>query len=253
MNPAPAGPARLGLLPVVDWFWRRRRGASAPRLRPRDQQPPATRIDLHEFTPAPEEFLARAAYVQLTIFEDLSHAVTIAPTTRAKAVLAAATAASLSRYSAMVAELSARGVDAGAAMDRHRAVVDRFQRLTQGNDWMETALTCHLTGGFLDDLFAALADGLPADLAERVHTTYRPRPADGEFVALLSEAMAADPRLAARLALWGRRILGDALLVARDALSLGRGDAREEQRVEPAFSELIAQHTRRMDALGLSA
>jgi len=215
--------------------------------------PPAARIDLEEFTPAPEEFLARAAYVQLTIFEDLSHAVTIAPTTKAKAALAAATAASLARHAAIVAELAALGVDAGEAMERHRAAVDRFQRLTQGNDWTETTLTCHLAGGFLDDLFAALAAGLPTELAERVQAAYRSRPADAELAALLSEAMAEHPRLASRLALWGRRILGDALLVARDALSLGRGDARDEQRVEPAFSELIAQHTRRMDALGLSA
>jgi len=238
---------------VVEWFWRRRRTASAPRLRSREDQSPAVRIDLEAFTPPPEEFLARAAYVQLTIFEDLAHAVTIAPTTRAKAVLAAASSASLARHSAMLAELSALGVEAGAAMERHRGVVDRFQRLTQGNDWTETALTCHLAGGFLDDLFAALADGLPAELAERVRAAYRARPVDGEFVVLLTEAMGDNPRLAPRLALWGRRILGDALLVARDVLSLGRGDAREEQRVEPAFSELIAQHTRRMDALGLSA
>lgn len=238
---------------MVEWFWRRRRTAGAPRVRPREDAPPATRIDLHEFTPAPEEFLARAAYVQLTIFEDLSRTVTIAPTTRAKAVLAQATAASLARHAAIMAELEALGVDAGAALERHRAVADRFQRLTLGSDWTETALTCHLAGGFLDDLFAALATGLPGELAERVREAYRPRPADAGFVELLAEAMAENPRLAPRLALWGRRILGDALLVARDALSLGRGDAKEEQRVEPAFSELIAQHTRRMDALGLSA
>ncbi len=238
---------------MVEWFWRRRKAGSAPRLRSRDALPPAARIDLQAFTPAPEEFLARAAYVQLTIFEDLSRTVAIAPTTRAKAVLAQATAASLARHSAVMAELEALGVDAGAALERHRAVVDRFQRLTQGSDWHETALTCHLAGGFLDDLFAALAAGLPGELAERVRAAYQARPADAAFVELLSEAMAEHPRLAPRLALWGRRILGDALLVARDALSLGRGDAREEQRVEPAFSELIAQHTRRMDTLGLSA
>lgn len=211
------------------------------------------RIDLDAFTPGPEEFLARAAYVQLTIFEDLSLAVTTAPSTSAKAALASASAASLRRHEAMLDELRALGVDPGEAMERHRAVVDRFQRLTRGHDWAETALTCHLAGGFLDDLFAALAAGLPAELAERVRAAYRPRPADPAVVALLLEAMADDPRLAARLALWGRRILGDALLVARDVLSLGRGDARQEERVEPAFSELIAEHTRRMDAIGLSA
>jgi len=238
---------------VVEWFWRRRKAATAPRIRSKDELPPAARIDLHEFTPAPEEFLARAAYVQLTVFEDLARTVTLAPTTQAKAVLAEATAASLARHAAVMAELTALGEDAGAAMEQHRAVVDRFQRLTQGGDWVEAALTCHLAGGFLDGLFAALAEGLPAELAARVRDAYRTRPADAGLVELLSAAMAENPRLAPRLALWGRRILGDTLLVARDALSLGRGDARDEERVEPVFSELIAEHTRRMDALGLSA
>ena len=238
---------------MVEWFWRRRRTVGAPKLKSRETLPPAARIDLHEFTPEPAEFLARAAYVQLTLFEDLSRTVTIAPTTRAKAVLAEATAASLARHATVMAELQALGVDAGEALERHRAVVDRFQRLTQGADWTETALTCHLAGGFLDDLFASLAGGLPADLATRIREAYRSRPADSAFVDLLAEAMAEQPRLAPRLALWGRRILGDAMLVARDVLNLGRGNAGEETRVEPAFSELIAQHTRRMDALGLSA
>jgi len=213
------------------------------------------RIDLKEFTPAPEEFLARAAYVQLTIFEDLSRAVTIAPTTAAKAVLATATEASLAKHRALVDELAALGVDAGSAMEPHRAAVDRFQRLTLGADWTETALTCHLAGGFLDDLFAALAAGLPQPLAGRIEAAYAVRPVDAEFIRLLGDQMAEQPLLAARLALWGRRILGDTLLVARDALGLSAADpdAGEERRVEPAFSELISQHTRRMDALGLSA
>lgn len=238
---------------MVEWFWRRRKAANAPRLRSREEQQPAARIDLKEFTREPEEVLARAAYVQLTIFEDLARTVMIAPTTKAKAAIAGAAAASLARHGVLVRELAALGVDAGAAMEAYRPVVDRFQRLTAGADWHEAALTCHLAGGFLDDLFAALAAGLPEGLSQRVAGAYDDRPAEAVFVELLSAAMTENPRLAARLALWGRRILGDALLVARDALGVAAGDAQGTLRVEPAFSELIAQHTRRMDALGLSA
>jgi hypothetical protein len=240
---------------VVDWFWRRRKRGVAPRIRSRGEGTPAARVDLHSFTPAAEEYLARAAYVQLTVFEDLSRTVAAAPTTQAKAVLAEATAAALARYRVVTGELVRLGVEPGEAMERYRGFVDRFQRLTQGLSWTETALTCHLAGGFFDDLFAALALGLPEEIAQRVRDVYVPRPADAAFIELLIAQMAADPRLASRLALWGRRILGDALLVARNALGLASGaDARDEaERVEPAFTELIAEHTRRMDALGLSA
>ena len=65
-----------------------------------------------------------------------------------------------------------------------------------------------------------------------------------------------NPRLASRLAMWGRRLVGDTMLVARSALTLSpeaRGHDSDEARIEPVFTELIAAHTRRMDVLGLSA
>ncbi|MCY7325189.1 MAG: hypothetical protein LH605_03560, partial [Microbacteriaceae bacterium] len=60
-------------------------------------------------------------------------------------------------------------------------------------------------------------------------------------------------RLASRLAMWGRRLVGDTLLIARSALAVPENTAPDEVRLEPVFTELIAAHTRRMDALGLTA
>jgi hypothetical protein len=53
--------------------------------------------------------------------------------------------------------------------------------------------------------------------------------------------------------MWGRRLIGDTMLVARQSLNLGKHDVSDEARIEPVFTELIAAHTRRMDALGLTA
>jgi LPS sulfotransferase NodH len=53
--------------------------------------------------------------------------------------------------------------------------------------------------------------------------------------------------------MWGRRLVGDTLLVARSALHHSNNLDSDEQRIEPIFTELIAAHTRRMDALGLTA
>ena len=52
--------------------------------------------------------------------------------------------------------------------------------------------------------------------------------------------------------MWGRRLVGDTMLVARSSLSIG-GELPGEERIEPVFTELISAHTRRMDALGLTA
>jgi LPS sulfotransferase NodH len=72
-------------------------------------------------------------------------------------------------------------------------------------------------------------------------------------VRILRDAIAADPPLASRLAMWGRRLVGDTLLVARSVLHHSNNLDSDEQRIEPIFTELIAAHTRRMDALGLTA
>ena len=69
----------------------------------------------------------------------------------------------------------------------------------------------------------------------------------------LQDAIDANPRLASRLAMWGRRLVGDTLLLARASLTGARITGRTRSRAEPVFTELIAAHTRRMDALGLTA
>jgi hypothetical protein len=105
----------------------------------------------------------------------------------------------------------------------------------------------------LDAYFSRLAEGLPADLGARVRAILDE---EGAAVLLESELRAAiqtQPRLADRLALWGRSLVGDTLLIARSALRGSEADGRAGERVEPVFTELIADHTRRMDALGLTA
>ena len=43
------------------------------------------------------------------------------------------------------------------------------------------------------------------------------------------------------------------MLVARASLATSTDRVSDESRIEPVFTELIAAHTRRMDALGLTA
>ena len=70
---------------------------------------------------------------------------------------------------------------------------------------------------------------------------------------LLAAEIATDPKLANRLALWGRRLVGDTLLVSRAVLGLSEHREFIASEVEPVFTELIADHIRRMDRLGLTA
>jgi hypothetical protein len=53
--------------------------------------------------------------------------------------------------------------------------------------------------------------------------------------------------------MWGRRLVGDRLLFAREALRPTTLSMADEEMVVPVFTELMAAHSRRMDAMGLAA
>lgn len=222
-------------------------------MRSRSEDLTTTKVDLVEFTPDLMGFLGRAAYVQLTLFENLSRAISSAPTTAAKTTIGRAAQLSLEKHRLLVEEITRDGGIPAEVMEPYTKAVDRFEVVTHGGDWYETVVTCYLTAGFLDDFFARLALGLPADPAKRVAAIFSRESGEKVLAQLLQEAIAENPRLASRLAMWGRRLVGDTMLVARSALQYTENHKSDEARIEPVFTELIAAHTRRMDALGLTA
>jgi hypothetical protein len=225
----------------------------APRLRPRSEDAAnATKVSLAELTPPRDRFLGQAAYLQLTLFENLSALVANAPTIEAKEALSRAVAISLDRYQRLSTEIRRTG-DPAAVMAPYTAGIDFFQRATTGSGWYEGLVTSHITAGILDDFFARLAVGLPGAESARVGEIYAADSHEPLLAEQIRLGIAADPTLSSRLAMWGRRLVGDTLLVARSALADEAASAPDEARIEPVFTELIAAHTRRMDALGLTA
>lgn len=244
---------------MLRWFrrlLRRVRGsrprAAAPTITPRSAAVDVAKVRLADLAPAPEAYLGRLAYLQLIFIENLGRAVMAAPTPAAKSALASATRELGVAHEAIVAELRRLGADPAEAMAPHRLELDDYQRRTSGADWHEILVTCYLTHGFLADFSAGLAAGLPRALGARVSAVVEVHQGEQVLVRLLAEEIDGNPRLASRLALWGRRLVGDTMLVARGALAWP-DTGRDEERIEPVFGELVAAHTRRMDVLGLTA
>ena len=238
---------------VANWFSRRRKRAELPRFSLRSSDQATTKVDLGDLTPNLPEFLGRAAYAQLTIFENLGRAIAIAPTTAVKVKLGEAAELSLSKHRALCDEIERDGADAASMMEPHTRAVDEFQRMTAGANWLEAITTSYVTAGFLDEFFVLLAAGLAPEPRARVTSILEPQTGEPILATVLQAAMADDPRLSSSLALWGRRLIGDTMLVARSALSFTENTKSDEAHIEPVFTELIAAHTRRMDVLGLTA
>jgi hypothetical protein len=224
-----------------------------PRLKPRREHANAERVDLAEIAPELLPYLGQAAYLQLEAFQGLAGVVRAVPELEAKEELSTAAGLTLGKFHGLVAEIRRHDGEPAEVMRPFTVAIDRLQQVTSGADWQETLLGVHVTTGLLDDFFIRLAAGLPKDVGPRAAQLLGSDGGSEAIGRILAAELAADPVLGGRLAMWGRRLVGDTLLVARSALHNSGNASTDEQRIEPVFTDVIAAHTRRMDALGLTA
>jgi hypothetical protein len=237
---------------VVKWFWERRDPARKLQLRSRGELGDATRVDFEELAPDVQTFLGQAAYLQLGYFETLSELIAHTPELSDKESLSRAAGAALTKHEELVRVIRERGEDPTELMRPFREPLDAFRGATHGVRPQETMLSVHITAGMLDDFYLALSTSY-GDTGRRVARILRADDDRQAIVDIIARTIESDPEWKSLLALWGRRLVGDTLLIARAALRPVTLQIADEQKVEPVFTELMAAHSRRMDAMGLAA
>ncbi|MET0297197.1 MAG: ferritin-like fold-containing protein [Microbacterium sp.] len=238
---------------MVKWFWQRSRPSTgALSLRARGDFGGATRVDFEELAPDIDTFLGQAAYLQLGYFETLSELIALTPELAQKEALSKAAGAALKKHEELVGVIRERGDDPTALMLPFREPLDAFRRATHGVRPQETMLSVHITAGMLDDFYLALASSY-SDTGRRVARILQADDDRQAIVEIIGETIASDVEWKSLLAMWGRRLVGDTLLIARAALRPTELRVADEEKVEPVFTELMAAHSRRMDAMGLAA
>lgn len=236
-----------------EWFRRRSRPAGRTlRLRSRGEYDGITRVDFAELAPDTDTFLGQAAYLQLGFFETLTELIALTPELARKEAISRAAGAALRKHEELVALIRDRDEDPTALMLPFREPLDAFRAEVHGVRWPETMLSVHLTAGMLDDFYLALSSSY-GDTGRRVARILQADDDREAIVDILGATISSDEEWRWLLALWGRRLVGDTLLVARAALRHPRLDRAEEAKVEPVFTELMGAHARRMDAMGLAA
>jgi len=211
------------------------------------------------------DLLGAVAYGALTAFTRLAADAALAPDLTGRAEMAALAAVEMAHVERVRAHLAARGVDLVTAMAPFAAVLDAFAARTASRDWGEALVGAYVGRTLAVDLVAATgAAGAPGEddggeAAELLRGPDAGREAAGEsgFDAFAERAVAdllADERTRAKLALWGRRLLGETLAAAAEALdehpatssALLGGTSRGA-----VFKALKSRHSRRLHALGL--
>jgi len=209
--------------------------------------------------PATIDLLGVLAYGELTAFERLATDARLAPTISDKHALASMAAAEFDHYQRLYEHLRDEGVDPEQAMAPFVGPLDAFHDSTPPNDWLEGLIKAYVGDGLATDFYREVAVFVKDEPARALILDVLADTGQASFaVAKVTQATLADPKVAGRLALWGRRLVGEALIqaqrvaVERDALTeLLVGGSMDLAGIGRLLTRLTDNHTARMKALGL--
>lgn len=216
-----------------------------------------------QYRAAVVDLLGALAYGELAAFERLAEDAKLAPTLSDKAELAAMASAEFHHFEQLRDRLAAVDVDPTAAMEPFAAALDGFHRQTAPSDWLEGLVKAYVGDSIASDFYREVAVRLDTDTRELVLAVLDDTGHAQFALEKVRAAIEAEPRIGGRLALWARRLMGEALSQAqrvvadRDALSAmlvgGVAGGFDLAEVGRMFTRITEAHTKRMAALGLAA
>jgi hypothetical protein len=209
------------------------------------------------------DLLGALAYGELAAFERLAEDAKLAPTLADKAELASMASAEFQHFVRLRERLAVIEAEPTEAMQPFAAALDEFHRQTAPSDWLEGLIKAYVGDSIASDFYREVAAHLDSDTRALVLAVLDDTGHSSFAVEKVRAAIEADPRVGGRLALWARRLMGEALSQAqrvvaeRDALSTmlvgGLADGFDLAEVGKMFSRITEAHTKRMAALGLAA
>ena len=232
-------------------FWEKKTSTPTWRVRSRRSSEDSARIDVAALVPPAADVLAHAAASALLVSGEYGRVAREAWSAQDRDDLARAEAAVLDRYTQLRSVLAEYVPDPVEAMAGPLASqTEVFQRMN-ADQWFERVGTCYVVGGFLSDFYRIVSAGLPAAARKDVGAAIDNNEPEALVAGVLQRITAIDEAHTWRLSLWARRLVGDTMLMCRACLR--SGDELGEELYEPVFTDILTEHTRRLDQIGLTA
>lgn len=182
---------------------------------PADPPPPRLPAD----HPGVNELFALLAYGEFTAFYRLTDEARMAPDLRGRISMASMAAAEMAHYEVLCEALEKRGVDVLPAISKYAPAIEGYHRLTTPSTWLEALVKTYIGDALAADFYLEIADSLPDDVADVVRSTMSQTGHSQFVVAEVRAAVTKSTKQRSRLALWSRRLLGEAITQAQYVLA----------------------------------
>lgn len=206
------------------------------------------------------DLLGAIGYGEISACERLTEDAGRAPSLADKLQLLQLANDQFAKVAPILDRLRELGADPYEAMEPFREPIDAFHDYTAPADWWESLVKAYVGDNLVRDFYREFSVHLDEDTCGIIHTTLE-EDRSGFVVDRVRAGIAADHLIAGRLALWGRRIMGEALTqtqhVAAERESLSdvlAGDVIKTldlSTIAAMFQRLTQRHIERMGALGL--
>ena len=208
--------------------------------------------------PAVNELFALLAYAEISAFYRLTDEAKMAPDLRGRISMASIAAAEMGHYEVLREALESRGVDAVSAMSRYVSALENYHRLTTPSTWLEALVKTYVADALASELYLEIAGGLPDECVDVIRAALSETAHSQFVVAEVRTAVTASSKQRSRLALWSRRLFGEAITQAQylladhdelvDLVISGPGGLGQ---LTAFFDRLQQTHDRRMRELNL--
>jgi tRNA isopentenyl-2-thiomethyl-A-37 hydroxylase MiaE len=209
--------------------------------------------------PGVDKLFALLAYGEVAAFYRLTEEARMAPNLTGRINMASMAAAEMGHYELLRDALQRRGVDVVSAMTGYASTLENYHSLTTPSTWLEALVKTYVGDALAADFYLEIAGALPDEVADVVRDVLAETSHSQFVVDEVRDAVAASEVHRSRLALWSRRLLGEAITQAQyvlaehddlvDLVVAGTGGLGE---ITEFFDRLQATHAARMAELGLA-